>query len=128
MIKPMLTEPQEKFLQEQLVAERRRLIESAQKAMGFSMDRDRDRIGRDPIDETAEEALYGTELRLHDREKFLLGKVDSALDRLAKGALDRCRDCDQPIGFARLKARPVTTQCITCKEESESAEPAEPLE
>jgi DnaK suppressor protein len=120
----MLTDPQTKSLREALVADRTRLIESAHKAVEFSMDRDRDRIGRDSMDESMEEIMIGTELRLADREKFLLGKIDSALDRLAKGVIDECDDCGQPIGFARLKARPVTTQCIACKEESESAEPA----
>jgi DnaK suppressor protein len=121
----MLTEPQAKVLRDQLLADRQRLLDNAHRAVGFSMDRDRDRIGRDSMDESTEEIMYGTELRLHDREKFLLGKIDSALERLDKGAIDQCEDCDQPIGFARLKARPVTTQCITCKEESESAEPIE---
>lgn len=118
----MLTESQSKTLREQLVADRARLLENAHRAIGFSMDRDRDRIGRDSMDESVEEWMYGTELRLHDREKYLLGKIDSALDRLDKGTIDECEDCSGPIGFARLNARPVTTQCISCKEESEQDE------
>ncbi len=118
----MLTEEQSKTLEAQLLADRARLLENAHKAIGFSMDRDRDRIGRDSMDESVEEWMYGTELRLHDREKFLLGKIDSALERLEKGTIDSCEECEQPIGFARLNARPVTTQCIACKEESEQDE------
>jgi DnaK suppressor protein len=121
----MLTDPQRAVLRETLLADRQRLLESAHRAIGFSMDRDRDRIGRDAMDESAEEVMYGTELRLHDREKFLIGKIDAALERLDRDAIDQCEDCDQPIGFARLKARPVTTQCIACKEESEASEPIE---
>jgi len=121
----MLTDAETEALRRLLLSDRERLLRNAQRAIDFSMDRDRDRIGRDSMDESVEEWMYGTELRLHDREKFLLGKIDEALDRLAAGRIDRCEDCDEPIGFARLKARPVTTLCIVCKEEREEAEPDE---
>jgi DnaK suppressor protein len=118
----MLTESETATLRQRLLADRERLVRNAQKAIGFSMDRDRDRVGRDSMDESVEEAMISTELRLHDREKFLLGKIDDALDRLNEGNIDQCEDCDQPIGFPRLQARPVTTLCITCKEEREQSE------
>ena len=118
----MLTEAEATTLRQRLLADRERLVRNAQRAMGFSMDRDRDRVGRDSMDESVEEAMISTELRLHDREKFLLGKIDEALDRLNDGSIDQCEDCDQPIGFPRLQARPVTTLCITCKEEREQSE------
>ena len=121
----MLTEAETETLRRRLLHDRERLLRNAQRAMGFSMDRDRDRVGRDSMDESVEEAMYATELRLHDREKFLLGKIDEALDRLAAGSIDQCEDCDQPIGFPRLQARPVTTLCIACKEEREQSESPE---
>ena len=121
----MLTEAQTDALMRLLLSERERLLRNAQRAIDFSMDRDRDRIGRDSTDEAVEEWLYGTELRLHDRETYLLTKVDEALERLKAGSIDQCEDCDEPIGFPRLKARPVTTLCIGCKEERENSEPAE---
>ena len=121
----MLTESQTTALKELLQTDRTRLLRNAQRAMGFSMDRDRYRIGRDSMDESVEEAMYGTELRLHDREKYLLGKIDEALDRLSNGLIDQCEECEEAIGYPRLKARPVTTLCIGCKEEKEQAEVAE---
>lgn len=86
------------------------------------MDRDRDRIGRDSMDESAEEVLYSTQLRLHDREKFLLAKIADALERLDLGSIDECEECAEPISFQRLMARPVTTLCIDCKSERERTE------
>ncbi len=121
----MLTESQTEALRRLLMTDRERLLRNAQRAIDFSMDRDRDRIGRDSMDESVEEWLYATELRLHDREKFLLSKIDEALERLEAGRIDQCEDCEEPIGFARLQARPVTTLCIGCKEEREEAEPEE---
>ena len=43
-----------------------------------------------------------------------LAHVDAAIARLAEGSYGRCERCGQPIGAARLAARPVTTTCITC--------------
>lgn len=121
----MLTDAETEALRRLLLSDRDRLLRNAQRAMDFSMDRDRDRIGRDSMDESVEEWMYATELRLHDREKFLLSKIDEALERLEAGRINQCEDCEEPIGFARLQARPVTTLCIGCKEEREEAEPEE---
>lgn len=117
----MLSEPQKKQLSEALVAERQRLLRNAQDGIKFAMNRENN-VGRDSIDESMEEELFSTELRLRDREKFLLAKIGEAIDRLEAGTIDECEDCGEPIGFKRLLARPVTTLCIHCKEERESAE------
>ncbi len=69
-----------------------------------------------------EEELFSTELRLRDREKFLLNKINAAIDRLDNGNIDECEDCGEKIAFRRLMARPVTTLCIDCKEEKEKEE------
>jgi DnaK suppressor protein len=86
------------------------------------MDRDRDRIGRDSMDEATEEETYSTQLRLHDRENFLLGKIREAMRRLDAGEIDECEECSEPIGFKRLLARPVTTLCFECKTAAEQVE------
>ena len=118
----MLTEPQIAELRSILEGEKDRILMNAQGAREFSRDRDRDRIGRDSVDESVEEAMYATKLRLADREKFLLNKIGKALDRLDQNQIDECEDCEEEIGFARLKARPVTTFCISCKEDREGSE------
>lgn len=117
----MLTPQQQEQLSAVLKAERDRLLRAAKDGLKFSMERDRN-IGRDSIDESMEEELFSTELRLRDREKFLLGKIDEALRRLDDNTVDECEDCGEPIGYKRLLARPVTTFCIDCKEEREKAE------
>ncbi len=119
----MLTEAQNATLHTTLEAERKRILNNAKDGLAFSMNRDRN-IGRDSIDESMEEEIFSTELRLRDREKFLLDKVNEALDRIAKNTIDECEDCAEPIGFRRLLARPVTTLCIECKEARESEEAA----
>jgi len=120
----MLNIEQRDKLKAVLLTEKARLLRNAQEALSFSMNRDRN-IGRDSIDESMEEELFSTELRLRDREKWLLGKINSALDRLRSGSIDECEDCGEPIGYRRLVARPVTTLCIDCKEEREKEEQAQ---
>lgn len=125
---PMLSPQQTDELRGRLEAELSRLAEHAHSAVEFSMDRDRDRIGRDSMDESTEEEIYSTQLRLHDRETFLLGKIREALKRLEDGSIDECEECAEPIGFKRLMARPVTTLCFECKTAREQVEADEPAE
>ena len=118
----MLTAEQTSELKAALQAELVRLGDHAKLGLEFTMDRDRDKFGRDSMDESAEEEAYSTQLRLHDRDSFLLNKVQKAMDRLEVGEIDECEDCSDPIGFKRLLARPVTTLCFECKNEQEQVE------
>ena len=81
-----------------------------------------DELPADTIDVSTEESLAATENRLRDREKFLLRKIEKALATMEEGEYGLCEECADPIGYARLKARPVATLCIDCKEEQERNE------
>jgi DnaK suppressor protein len=118
----MLTPQQTQELKARLQSDLDRLGNHAHTALEFTMDRDRDRIGRDSMDESTEEEIYSTQLRLHDRETFLLAKIREAMQRLEAGTLDECEECSEPIGFKRLMARPVTTLCFECKSAREQVE------
>ena len=61
-------------------------------------------------------------LRLRDRERKLLKKIEEAIEKIDTGTYDVCESCGQPIGLKRLEARPVTTMCIDCKTEQEEEE------
>ena len=41
-------------------------------------------------------------------------EVEVALARAREGTYGTCQSCGQPIGAARLEARPAATTCITC--------------
>jgi DnaK suppressor protein len=118
----MLTSEQTNELKTRLQADLSRLADHTHDGIEFTMDRDRDRVGRDSMDEATEEEIYSTQLRLHDRETGLLGKIREAMQRLETGEIDECEECSEPIGFKRLLARPVTTLCIECKTAREQAE------
>jgi DnaK suppressor protein len=61
-------------------------------------------------------------LRIRDRERKLLGKIEEALEHIENGSFGSCRKCGEKIGVERLRIRPVTTYCIACKEEQEAGE------
>ncbi|EKD38754.1 MAG: hypothetical protein ACD_75C00621G0006, partial [uncultured bacterium] len=62
------------------------------------------------------------ELRIRDRERKLLSKIDEAIARIDDGSYGICEDCGEEIGLKRLEARPVTTLCIDCKTLQETRE------
>jgi DnaK suppressor protein len=78
----------------------------------------------DPTDRAAMESDRNFTLRIRDRERKLIGKIREALERLEHGTYGICDSCGESISVKRLKARPVTTQCIECKTEEEARENA----
>ncbi|MBF0280667.1 MAG: RNA polymerase-binding protein DksA [SAR324 cluster bacterium] len=76
----------------------------------------------DPNDRASLENDRGIVLRIRDRERKLLTKVEEALARIDDGTFGLCERCEEEIGRARLDIRPVTTFCINCKEEMEASE------
>ncbi len=62
------------------------------------------------------------QLKIKDRERLLITKIEEALRRIDDGSFGYCERCEEEIAEARLKARPVTTFCIDCKAEMEGAE------
>lgn len=78
----------------------------------------------DPTDRASIESERNFILRLRERERFLLVKIDEALERIDSGDFGICEYCGSDIGPKRLEARPVTTLCIECKTRAEAAEKA----
>ena len=76
----------------------------------------------DPTDRASMESDRSFTLRIRDRERKLIAKIEEALRRLEDGSYGVCEKCGEKIGAARLKARPVTTLCIDCKSVQEVAE------
>ena len=76
----------------------------------------------DPNDRATVEEGRNWSLRLRDRDRRLIGKIEEALARLETGTFGKCTSCGRPISAARLRARPVTDLCIDCKTDAEGAE------
>ncbi|WP_461209238.1 RNA polymerase-binding protein DksA [Desulfocurvus sp. DL9XJH121] len=76
----------------------------------------------DPADRATAESDRSFTLRLRDRERKLIKKIQQALHRIDDGSFGQCEECGDEIGVERLKARPVTTLCINCKSKQEEEE------
>jgi RNA polymerase-binding transcription factor len=63
-----------------------------------------------------------TELRTRDRERKLISKIDSALQRIEIGTYGYCEETDEPIGVRRLEARPIATLSLEAQERHERME------
>jgi DnaK suppressor protein len=62
------------------------------------------------------------ELRIRDRERKLIAKIQEAIQKIDDGTYGTCENCDEEISEKRLIARPVTSLCIRCKTEQEKIE------
>jgi DnaK suppressor protein len=49
------------------------------------------------------------------QSQLQLSRVQEALDTFDIGEFGVCKDCDEPIGFARLKIAPDSSFCIRCQ-------------
>ena len=76
----------------------------------------------DLADRATAETDMGLELRTRDRERKLISKIDSALRRVEDGSYGYCEDTGEPIGVARLEARPVATLSVEAQEKHERME------
>jgi len=76
----------------------------------------------DPNDRASLESDRNFELRIRDRERKLIIKMQEALKRLDDGVFGICEVCTGAISEKRLMARPVTTLCIECKMKQEKME------
>ena len=73
-------------------------------------------------DQATLESERSFELRIKDRERKLIGKVQEALKKISDGTYGVCESCGEQIAIKRLQARPVTSYCINCKAEMEAEE------
>jgi len=76
----------------------------------------------DPADRASQESDQFFTLRLRDRDRKLINKINAALERIDDGSYGICEMCGEDISIPRLKARPVTTLCIQCKSKQEEEE------
>ncbi len=76
----------------------------------------------DVSDQASAEVDQNFSMRIRDRERKLLKKIDEALDRMNANTYGICERCSGDIPYKRLKARPVTTLCIECKTLQEQEE------
>jgi DnaK suppressor protein len=104
-----------------LLEQKHHLHQQAAQTIGTEFAKPGDEVP-DPADMAENEERRNFVLRLRDRERKLLGKIEKALEKINTGTYGYCESCDQEIDLKRLEARPVAGLCIDCKTEQEDRE------
>lgn len=110
-----------KRFRELLELRKQEVLEQAESTKEVGMVFDPDDLP-DEVDLAASEADQSMNLRLRDRERVLLRKIEKALKKIDAGTFGSCESCEEDIEVKRLEARPVADLCIRCKEEEERRE------
>ena len=76
-------------------------------------------LAPDPLDRATIEEEHALELRTRDRERKLLKKVQAAIKRIDEGEYGWCAETGEPIGVARLLARPTATLSLEAQQRRE---------
>lgn len=76
----------------------------------------------DMADRASSESDRALELRTRDRQRKLIAKIDAALKRIEDGSYGYCEETGEPIGIARLDARPIATLSLEAQEMHERRE------
>jgi DnaK suppressor protein len=104
------------FFRARLVAERDALLGSARKTTESLQE---NVATPDPADRASMEEDHTLELRVRDRERKMLHKIDEAIARIDNNNYGWCEESGEPIGIQRLMARPTATYSLEAQERHE---------
>ncbi len=120
--KSVLREKKILEIKKSLLSQRERLLKEAEEALNTLP-------GEINFPDMGDQATAETDrnfmLRLRDRERMLLKKIDETIERIDNGTYGICERCGNEINIKRLEARPVTALCIECKIHQEEEEKME---
>ncbi|MBL8447552.1 MAG: RNA polymerase-binding protein DksA [Zoogloeaceae bacterium] len=105
------------FFRALLVAERDSLLDSARNTTEHLREF---QATPDPSDRATLEEDHTLELRVRDRERKLLHKIDEAIARIDDGSYGWCEESGEPIGIGRLLARPTAVFSVEAQERHEA--------
>jgi DnaK suppressor protein len=112
-----MKEKQTEFFRARLKAQRDDLLSNAGETTEHL--REDTSIVPDPADRATIEEEHALELRTRDRERKLLKKIAQALASLDSGEYGYCDETGEPIGLARLLARPTATLSLEAQQRRE---------
>ena len=117
---PFMNERQLEYFRQKLLSWRKELLrDSVHTRLELESG---ERAGADFADQAAKETDQALELRTRDRERKLVAKIEDALERIEDGTYGYCAETRNPIGLARLEARPIAALSIEAQERHERME------
>lgn len=123
----LLQAPADEYMNEAQLAFFRQLLEDLRRETMNSIEAAKQQLASPPeMNDEADRASYEEEsrlaLRIVDRERRLLPKIDAAVKRIASRDYGYCLESGEPIGIPRLLARPTAELCAEVKTLNERRE------
>ncbi len=116
--KPIALMPEELAeYREMLLEERAKITQRVRRSSGTL--RSSRQAGEESADVGGDDFIRETGISLISDDVSKLAMIEQALKGLENGTYGICQDCHQPIGVARLRAKPYAKYCIDCKEARE---------
>src|SRR6187551_433511 len=117
---PFMNERQREHFRIKLLAWKEEILKEARETLQHLQDENQNHP--DLADRASSETDRAIELRARDRQRKLISKIDEALKRLEDGTYGYCEETGDPIGIARLDARPIATLSLEAQEMHERRE------
>lgn len=111
-----MSDAQLEYFRALLEAERETLLDSARETTQHLQENE---VAADWTDRATVEEEHALELRVRDRERKLMKKIEQALRRIEDGSYGWCEETGEPIGIPRLLARPTATLSLEAQERRE---------
>ncbi len=115
-----MNERQREYFRQKLLAWKEEILREARETLQHLQDESQNHS--DLADRASSETDRAIELRARDRQRKLIAKIDSALDRIEDGTYGYCEETGEPISLKRLDARPIATLSIEAQERHERRE------
>lgn len=117
---PFMNERQKSYFRQKLLAWKNEILREARETLELLQQENANHP--DLADRASSETDRAIELRARDRQRKLIAKIDSALQRLDEGTYGYCEETGEPISLKRLDARPIATLSIEAQERHERRE------
>ena len=104
------------YFRRRLLAEEQELLSAVKATAGHLQE---SQTSSDWNDRASAEEEHTLELRVRDRERKLLQKIRESIKRIDDGSYGWCEETGEPIGIARLLARPTAALCLEAQERRE---------
>jgi DnaK suppressor protein len=117
---PFMNERQKSYFRSKLLAWKNDILREARETLEILQQENANHP--DLADRASSETDRAIELRARDRQRKLIAKIDSALQRIDDGTYGYCEETGEPISLKRLDARPIATLSIEAQERHERRE------
>ena len=117
---PFMNERQLEYFKQKLLAWKEEILRESRETVSHLQAETENHA--DLADRASSETDRALELRTRDRQRKLISKIDQALRRVEDGSYGYCEETGEPIGLARLDARPTATLSLEAQERHERRE------